>query len=642
MRQGKKVSRVELQEALRLLYANVIASTAISAFVCTAFIFSFHTENQEFSYGKLLWWLVMIVSLALRLFDLASYRKQNTNETFSSEKDLWRFFAYSFLISIIWGIYPILFFPFSGYGELTSTVIIICGISSGVANMWSAHKFTAVSCVLVMSAPYSVLLITSDDDFHHLIGVMGFTYTVVMSLSAIKFSNFTLKAIHLKSENMQLLQNMEKKVESRTKKIYRLSNIDGLTGLLNRTAFLKELSMMVENKTSTPFALLFIDLDGFKQVNDSLGHKAGDKVIKGTVSRITSLQQEPLLICRWGGDEFLIAYPYETIEDINLFTQSLIHEVSLPHTIDQSNAWVGATIGIALYPDHSTQYETLIQNADMAMYQQKRLDKGRACYFNESLRLQIIRERLLSDRIYSAIADNELRLVYQPIIQSSTDKMACMESLLRWNLDGEEISPVEFIPIAEQYGMIKNIGLWVIEEVCNKILELYKNGHFLTVSTNVSMIQLQDDEFVNHIKTLLNRFTFDPSLLHIEITESIFAADKSLLISQIKSLQRMGIKISIDDFGTGYSSLASMQDLGIDYVKIDKSFIKTINSSGSNIVNAVMQISNSLGYKVIAEGVETEEQTEKLKSIGVHYQQGYYFSKPLEATQLNEYIQQHT
>jgi len=642
MQSIKDVKHGELQEALRLLYANVIASTIVSAFVCTAFVFSFHTKNQEFSYDKILWWLVMIVSLCLRLFDLAYYRKQSTDKPLSSEKDLWRFFTYSFLISVIWGIYPILFFPFSGYGELTSTVIIICGISSGVANMWSAHKFTAVSCVVVMSAPYSILLITSDDDFHHLIGVMGLTYTIVMSLSAIKFSNFTLKAIQLKNENVQLLQNMEKKVESRTQKIYRLSNMDGLTGLLNRTAFLKELSLMVNNNASTPFALLFIDLDGFKQVNDTLGHKVGDKVIKGTVSRITSLQQKPLLICRWGGDEFLIAYPYNDIEEINVFTQSLIREVSLPHTIDQSNAWVGATMGIALYPEHSTQYETLIQNADMAMYQQKRLEKGKAFYFNESLRLQIIRERLLSDRIKSAIVKNELRLMFQPIIQSSTGKMVCIESLLRWNLDGEEILPSEFIPIAEQYGMIKNIGLWVVEEVCHKILELCNKGHSLTVSTNVSIIQLQDNEFVSHIKSLLDRFDFDPSFLHIEITESIFAADKSLLISQIKSLQRMGIKISIDDFGTGYSSLASMQDLGIDYVKIDKSFIKTINSRGSNIVNAVMQISKSMGYKVIAEGVETQEQNEKLKKIGVHYQQGYYFSEPLEAAPLIEYIHQNT
>ncbi|WP_206705409.1 putative bifunctional diguanylate cyclase/phosphodiesterase [Marinomonas colpomeniae] len=638
METNKEVKQDELQEALRLLYANVITSTIVSAFVSTAFVFSFNSSDQEYSSNKIIWWLIMMIGLLLRLFDLAYYRKKTSQKYTSSKKDLWVFSSYSLLTACIWGAYPLYFFPFSNPGELATTIIIICGIASGVANMWSAHRFTAVSCVLVMSGPYTIVLLFSEDSYHHIMGTMGLAYTIVMSLSAVKFSSFTYKAIHLKNQNAQLLQNMEKKVEVRTQRIYRLSNVDRLTGLLNRTAFLKELNQVVDADPETPFALLFIDLDGFKQINDSLGHQAGDKVVKETASRIALLSQDSLPICRWGGDEFLVTYKFESIEDVNRFSEELIHTISLPHSITQSKTWVGATIGVALYPEHGSHHDTLIQNADMAMYQQKRIEKGQVGHFSESLRLQNIRDHLLSDRLLTAIEKSEMRLVFQPIIKSKTGSIACIEALLRWHLDGEEVSPIEFIPIAEQYGMIKNIGLWVVEKACQQIITLSQNGRALTVSINVSVIQLQDREFVTHIKTLLTRLKFEPSLLHIEITESVFAADKTVLMKQIKALQEMSIKISIDDFGTGYSSLASMQDLGVDIVKIDKSFIDNVNGSGSNIVHAVMQISQSMGYQVVAEGVESLEQVEKLNEIGVHFLQGYYFSKPLEVDQLTDYL----
>jgi diguanylate cyclase (GGDEF)-like protein len=642
MQHSKKVKQDELQEALRLLYANVIISSIISAFVSSAFIFSFNTEGQEYYYSKIIWWLIMMAGLSLRLFDAAYYRKKSSQQYIASEKDLWRFSCFSVLIAGIWGIYPLWFSPFSNSAELTTTVIIICGIASGLANMWSAHRFTAVSCVLIMSGPYAILLLLSDDPYYHLIGIMGLIYSIVMSLSAVKFSAFTYKAIHLKNQNAQLLESMEKKVEHRTQEIYRLSNIDRLTGLLNRTAFLKELNQTIDTNASTPFAILFIDLDGFKQINDSLSHEVGDTVVKETASRIALLSQDTMPICRWGGDEFLVTYRFKSLEDIDHFSQQLIHTISLPHSIIHSKTRIGATIGVALYPEHGRHHDTLIQNADMAMYQQKRLEKGKVGYFNEPLRLQIIRENLLSNRLSTAIQKNELRLVFQPIIKSTTGCIASIEALLRWRLDGEEISPIEFIPIAEQYGMIKSIGLWVVEKACQQIMSLSKSGSALTISINVSIIQLQDKDFVTHIRTLLTRLEFEPSLLHIEITESVFAADKLTLMTQIKALQEMNIRISIDDFGTGYSSLASMQDLGVDIVKIDKSFIDKINDSGSNIVHAVMQISQSMGYQVVAEGVETLEQVNKLNEIGVHFLQGYYFSKPLEVDQLTDYLAHHS
>lgn len=639
MQQEQDVKQDERQEAVRLLYNNALTGSIVSTLISTLFVFSL-TSRENYS-DKLIWWAVMIFVLSMRLFDLAQYRRKSANNYAPTQADLWRFSGICFLVSTTWGAYPLLFHPFSDSFEFVTTITVLCGIGSGIVIMWSAHKLTAIISILAMSVPYSTLLLISGDQYERMIGGMGITYAIAMSLTASKLSNFTYKAIRLKNQNSQLLLTMEKQVDLRTQEIYRLSNIDSLTGFLNRTAFLKELNKLTNSYSSAPFALLFIDLDGFKQVNDSLGHEVGDKVLKETAARIASLSKGNYPLCRWGGDEFLLAYTFSTPDDIEPFTQQLIKLINLPHHISQSKTWVGASIGVSLYPQHGSHYDTLIQNADMAMYQQKRIEKGQVGYFNESLRLQIIRERFLSDRLVTAIEDNELRLVFQPIVRSVTGETVGVEALLRWNLEGEEISPAEFIPIAEQYGTIKNIGLWVVENACQQVIKLSSKEKPLTVSINVSIIQFQDKDFVDHVKELITRLSFDPSRLHIELTESVFAADKAALMTQIKALQEINVKISIDDFGTGYSSLASMQNLGVDIVKIDKSFIDAIHGSGSNIVNAVLQISQPLGYQVIAEGVETLDQVEALNKIGVHYLQGFYFSKPLEVEQLRSYLNDH-
>lgn len=639
MQQEQDVKQDERQEAVRLLYNNALTGSIVSTLISTLFVFSL-TSRENYS-DKLIWWAVMIFVLSMRLFDLAQYRRKSANNYAPTQADLWRFSGICFLVSTTWGAYPLLFHPFSDSFEFVTTITVLCGIGSGIVIMWSAHKLTAIISILAMSVPYSTLLLISGDQYERMIGGMGITYAIAMSLTASKLSNFTYKAIRLKNQNSQLLLTMEKQVDLRTQEIYRLSNIDSLTGFLNRTAFLKELNKLTNSYSSAPFALLFIDLDGFKQVNDSLGHEVGDKVLKETAARIASLSKGNYPLCRWGGDEFLLAYTFSTPDDIEPFTQQLIKLINLPHHISQSKTWVGASIGVSLYPQHGSHYDTLIQNADMAMYQQKRIEKGQVGYFNESLRLQIIRERFLSDRLVTAIEDNELRLVFQPIVRSVTGETVGVEALLRWNLEGEEISPAEFIPIAEQYGTIKNIGLWVVENACQQVIKLSSKEKPLTVSINVSIIQFQDKDFVDHVKELITRLSFDPSRLHIELTESVFAADKAALMTQIKALQEINVKISIDDFGTGYSSLASMQNLGVDIVKIDKSFIDAIHGSGSNIVNAVLQISQPLGYQVIAEGVETFDQVEALNKIGVHYLQGFYFSKPLEVEQLRSYLNDH-
>nr|WP_231612801.1 EAL domain-containing protein [Pseudoalteromonas sp. NZS11_1] len=431
---------------------------------------------------------------------------------------------------------------------------------------------------------------------------------------------------------------MENKVEQRTEEIYRLSNTDPLTNLLNRTAFLKNANKQLADNPKEPFALLFVDLDGFKQINDSLGHKVGDKVLKEIALRISNVCNQQLYKCRWGGDEFLILATYQNQTELIEFANKVLQSISAEHETYKYQKWVSATIGMAMYPEHGSDLNTLIRSADIAMYHQKRMAKGNINIYNDSLKLKQEREYLLSQRLASAIEENSLRLVFQPIVDSKTSKVTSFESLLRWQLDGENIFPDEFITIAEQYGLITQMGLWVIEQAS---IQANKFNHLPTkiaVSVNVSVIQLQDPNFVTKVLKIVNNHQVEPKDLHIEITESVFAEDKLTFLTAVKALQKQGFCISIDDFGTGYSSLSSMLDIGVDIVKIDRSFIQNMDKRGLSIIHAIVQMASSLDFTVVAEGVETIEQANTLTNIGVSHLQGYYFSKPMEVDFVDAYL----
>jgi len=430
---------------------------------------------------------------------------------------------------------------------------------------------------------------------------------------------------------------MEEKVKQRTQKIYELSNLDPLTRLFNRTAFLEQLKV-VTTTPQKPFALLFIDLDGFKKINDSIGHKAGDDILRETANRLSQFTKDSQLLCRWGGDEFLIVF--SDIDEASAVEKSkqLIALLSEPHNTENSILSVGATIGIALYPIHAKTEDRLIQLADMAMYYQKKQMRSAVCVFTEEMEKLFAYDLHLKNGLTKAIENKQLRLVFQPIICSKTLNIAAFEALLRWQLDDENIPPDEFIPIAEQYGLIHEIGAWVLQHACMQAKQ-WDNKREIIVCVNVSIIQLQDENFIGIVEEALSSSLLPAELLHIEITESVFASDLVVITNQIKSLQSMGIQVSIDDFGTGYSSLSAMQDLAVNMVKIDRSFVNKVDSNGKAIISAVMHMSSALNFTVIAEGVETEEQSQALLQLGVHYFQGYYYSRPIEIDNIPSYLE---
>jgi EAL domain-containing protein (putative c-di-GMP-specific phosphodiesterase class I) len=273
----------------------------------------------------------------------------------------------------------------------------------------------------------------------------------------------------------------------------------------------------------------------------------------------------------------------------------------------------------------------------MAMYYQKKQARSTAGVFTEQMDQLYSYELRLKNALTQAIEKQQLRLVFQPIVSSKNSRVVAFEALLRWRLDDESIPPDEFIGIAEQYGLIHEIGAWVLKDACLQASQ-WSLKHELAVCVNVSVIQLQDEHFITIVDEALANSSLPGDRLHIEITESVFAADTSIISNRIKQLQTRKIKVSIDDFGTGYSSLSVIQDLAINMVKIDRSFVSKMNTNGHAIISAVMHIASSLDFLVIAEGVETEMQALELQKLGVHFLQGYHYSKPIEIEDIDSYL----
>ena len=621
-----------------LLYDNGFAGILISIIASTGLVFGF--DDQQTRSFKVIWWGVMMTLLLVRLADTIWWNRKLRNTEFDGPKSIQRYITGTIATGFMWATYCVTLFEQVGNLELTYMIVIVSAMAGGAATVLAAHKYTAMFYSALMLAPFSVMLLFSLDNYKYLLGILGISFAVVMVVSARKSADFTKQAIMLKNYNAVLVNHMEQEVAHRTRQIYELSNIDPLTKLYNRNAFLVNLKRQLSTceESQGRLALLFIDLDGFKKINDSIGHETGDMVLKQTAKRLKHHCPDEQLLCRWGGDEFLMAMlcnePQQAVEWAN----QIIAKISGAYSFENNRLTLGGTIGIAIYPDHCESELKLIQLADTAMYYQKKRSAGSAGLFSEHLGRQLSREQKLKDALAEAIENNQLHLAFQPIVDAKNYRPVAFEALLRWRLDDKEISPVEFIPLAEQYGQIRKIGTWVLQQAC---ITAAKWPKYLAISVNVSVIQLQEPDFVELVKQALEQSQLSPRRLHIEITESVFAADKSALLDTIRALQNMEIAVSIDDFGTEYSSLSVLQELSANVVKIDRTFVRSLETNGLPIIKAVLNIAKAFNYKVVAEGVEMQEQASMLTYLGVDYLQGYYYSKPMDEVALQHYLTEH-
>lgn len=418
---------------------------------------------------------------------------------------------------------------------------------------------------------------------------------------------------------------------------------DFLTGLPNRISFYNILSDFLTGNPEKKMALLFIDIDNFKYINDTLGHMTGDELVAGIGKRFTELMSSDRSVYRISGDEFVILlHQYESIEEVYSFADKVVHCFTAPFILSGSRLYVSASIGISLFPEHGNDADKLLKCADMAMYKAKTTSRGKYVLYSQDMDRQLSERLTIENQLRSALDKNEFELYYQPQIDISTGKVRVMEALLRWRNDLLGfVPPLRFIEIAEETHLIAPIGNWVLENSCRFLKELHSMGYTdLRVSVNVSVIQLMQQDFTERIMDILAQTGLSPSCLELEVTESVFIDSFEDIRTKIEYLMSQGITIALDDFGKGYSSLNYLTQMPISVLKIDKSFIDNVDitNADKSLTSMMIVIGRKLGLTVVAEGVETEKQLGFLKMFKCDRVQGYYFSKPLPRNDLIEFL----
>jgi diguanylate cyclase (GGDEF)-like protein len=443
-----------------------------------------------------------------------------------------------------------------------------------------------------------------------------------------------LSYAHVKRVTQNMLSSEEK--------AQHLAGHDALSGLPNRLRFTEHLTALLGRvePEGVGLAVLFIDLDKFKEVNDTHGHAAGDQVIVGCAERMARQLRANDVLARFGGDEFaVIQTGVRTPLDAEMLARRLIDSIRPAFQIGEAEAYVGASIGIALAPQNATDAAELMRLADIAMYRAKNSGRNRACFFEQRMDDTLRIRKVVEDDLRHAIARNELELHYQPQVSADGSRIMGVEALVRWRHPTLGIiPPMEFIGIAEERGLIVQLGEWVIRRACLDAA----NWDGVTVACNVSAIQFRQTDFVQSVAHALQETGFDPTRLELELTESVVVADADQAESSIMELRSMGVKLALDDFGTGYSSLIYLRRFAFDKIKLDKSFLDSLEDTGESaiLVHSVVHLGRALGLTVTAEGVETQEQRRFLQAVGCHMLQGYLFAKPMRFEQMDAMLKQ--
>lgn len=471
--------------------------------------------------------------------------------------------------------------------------------------------------------------------------IISSTFIIFISFSVIVFI-LIVYAVRGISSSVKSIEESSKALEESECRNRELAHFDSLTGLPNRNLFKDRLEQQAKRTTRSNknLALLYIDIDFFKKVNDSMGHHAGDDLICAASNRIRSCLRDSDTVARIGGDEFnVILNELSAIRSANLVANKILKSLAEPFTILGNKVFISGSIGISIYPNDTRNIEDLKRYADLAMYDAKDQGRNRFSYYSKSLHNKIKDKLKIEEHLRNAIEKDELFLQYQPIIKLDESRMIGAEALLRWNnSELNNVSPADFILIAEESRLINEIGEWALRKACEQLSKWRKKDDpKFQLSVNVSPIQLENENFAETVKNILDSYQLSSDSLKIEITEGLIIEEKSTSVTTLKKLSDMGIVLLLDDFGTGHSSLSYLHKLPFHVLKVDRSFVTKLDSYSvtNSIIPSIIAMAHKLNLSVIAEGVETRESLKILMELNCEYAQGYYFDKPLNAEEIN-------
>lgn len=471
----------------------------------------------------------------------------------------------------------------------------------------------------------------------------GSEFPVEISLSPLVTARGTVVIAAIRDISARKRAEAERNHLIRERALYaeisRLARRDALTGLPNRTLLVDRVGAAIASaqRHQHKLAVVFLDLDRFKHVNDSLGHAAGDRLLRSVAARLTGAVRASDTVSRQGGDEFVILLSeVRHREDVVVAAGKIVSALAQPHQVDGQDLYITASLGIAVYDEDGADVDTLIKNADVAMYYAK--DHGRDNYqfFTPEMNARIVERQALEGSLRRAIERREFLLYYQPKVDLETGRMIGAEALIRWQHPMHGLLPPQrFVPVAEDSGLIVPIGQWVLHEACRQAREWQAAGlHPVPIAVNISALEFRSRNFLDRVRRTLEETGLEPRFLELELTESVLMESVDETAGVLRELKAMGLQIAVDDFGTGYSSLSYLTQFPIDALKVDQSFVREIAPrDGSPIITAVISMGKSLNQRVIAEGVETWVQVEFLRSQQCEEAQGFHFGRPLAADQ---------
>ena len=488
-----------------------------------------------------------------------------------------------------------------------------------------------LNVIMTFGALSAIML---DQNLDALAGIAAPFVTVFVVLIISRYGNNLKREIRKVMKYNQMMKENDER-------LHMLAYYDNLTGLPNRRNIIDYMENLVaqEGTENQSFFYVLIDLDDFKKINDIAGHSVGDEILKKIAERWERITKQEDVLGRIGGDEFSLLIPRRLSMDeletyLTLFRSVLSKEI----TVEHKGYNITASYGVTRYPEDGINPVELFKNADIALYKGKNDGKNCIWHFNKELQNEIIHKIKLEQGLQSSIRNNELYMVFQPLFHCGSRTLRGFEALARWRYpEIGHVSPAQFIPIAEETGLIIDMGKWIITSVLQRFMEYQSAFNIRTiVSINISVVQMVDPNFVPMIKEIIQETGYDSRYLELEITESVLISYPEKIITVINQLKEMGIRISLDDFGTGYASLSNLQQLPINILKIDKTFIDTITNQQdrNQIVGNIISLAHQLGIEVVAEGVEKEEQLEYLKQHNCDFIQGYLLSRPIEEEQI--------